>query len=157
MHWVEVFVLYWTNATTTVMQILERATLYFILVAGFSTFSYFSIYSDGDMTVSKLCPDGMVFSKWWKKRNDVRHGSLFLHFLYFYTFWDDYSPDQEKCDLPFNIDCSQRSKLRKCAWGFFVCFIFLVGHWSFFHRYPLELLSMLFYKKIDLSTTLTLL
>lgn len=27
--------------------------------------------------------------------------------------FNDYSSDQEKCDLPFNIDCSQRSKLRK--------------------------------------------
>jgi hypothetical protein len=35
----------------------------------------------------RLCPDGMVFN--------------------------DYSPDQEKCDLPFNIDCSQRPALRK--------------------------------------------
>lgn len=42
--------------------------------------------SDGVIT-EKLCPDGMVFN--------------------------DFSPDQEKCDLPFNIDCSQRSKLRK--------------------------------------------
>jgi hypothetical protein len=37
--------------------------------------------------IEKLCPDGMVFN--------------------------DYSPDQEKCDLPYNIDCSQRPKLRK--------------------------------------------
>lgn len=36
----------------------------------------------------KLCPDGMVFN--------------------------DYDKDVEKCDLPYNIDCSQRSKLRKC-------------------------------------------
>ncbi|XP_077296615.1 obstructor-B [Arctopsyche grandis] len=41
--------------------------------------------SGGEIT-EKLCPDGMVFN--------------------------DYSPDQEKCDLPFNIDCSQRSKLQ---------------------------------------------
>lgn len=47
----------------------------------------FFVCSDGEMT-EKLCPDGMVFN--------------------------DYSPDQEKCDLPFNIDCSQRSKLRRC-------------------------------------------
>lgn len=44
-------------------------------------------YSDGQMT-EKLCPDGMVFN--------------------------DYSSDQEKCDLPYNIDCSKRPKLRKC-------------------------------------------
>jgi len=42
--------------------------------------------SDGKMT-EKLCPDGMVFN--------------------------DYSPDQEKCDLPYNIDCSKRSKLQE--------------------------------------------
>ncbi|XP_055381959.1 protein obstructor-E [Condylostylus longicornis] len=34
----------------------------------------------------KLCPDGMVFN--------------------------DFSIDQEKCDLPYNIDCSQRPKLQ---------------------------------------------
>lgn len=27
--------------------------------------------------------------------------------------FNDYSSDQEKCDLPYNIDCSQRPKLRK--------------------------------------------
>lgn len=41
---------------------------------------------DGEMT-EKLCPDGMVFN--------------------------DYSSDQEKCDLPYNIDCSKRSQLRE--------------------------------------------
>ncbi|XP_037913505.1 protein obstructor-E [Hermetia illucens] len=41
---------------------------------------------DGVAT-EKLCPDGMVFN--------------------------DYSPDQEKCDLPYNIDCSKRSKLQE--------------------------------------------
>lgn len=41
---------------------------------------------DGQIT-EKLCPDGMVFN--------------------------DYDSDQEKCDLPFNIDCSKRPKLRK--------------------------------------------
>ncbi|XP_049781930.1 protein obstructor-E-like [Schistocerca cancellata] len=40
---------------------------------------------DGAIT-EKLCPDGMVFN--------------------------DYSPDQEKCDLPFNIDCSKRPELQ---------------------------------------------
>ncbi|XP_026482999.1 protein obstructor-E [Ctenocephalides felis] len=35
----------------------------------------------------KLCPDGMVFN--------------------------DYDPNVEKCDLPFNIDCSTRSKLQE--------------------------------------------
>lgn len=35
----------------------------------------------------KLCPDGMVFN--------------------------DFSSEYEKCDLPFNIDCSKRPKLRK--------------------------------------------
>lgn len=44
------------------------------------------VCSDGAIT-EKLCPDGMVFN--------------------------DYSIDQEKCDLPFNIDCSKRSKLRE--------------------------------------------
>lgn len=42
--------------------------------------------NDNQLT-EKLCPDGMVFN--------------------------DYSPDQEKCDLPLNIDCSKRPKLRK--------------------------------------------
>lgn len=41
---------------------------------------------DGKFT-EKLCPDGMVFN--------------------------DYSSEEEKCDLPFNIDCSSRSKLRE--------------------------------------------
>ncbi|XP_055641226.1 protein obstructor-E [Toxorhynchites rutilus septentrionalis] len=40
---------------------------------------------DGKIT-EKLCPDGMVFN--------------------------DYDSDQEKCDLPFNIDCSKRPKLQ---------------------------------------------
>ena len=42
--------------------------------------------SDGVIT-EKLCPDGMVFN--------------------------DFAIDQEKCDLPNNLDCSQRPKLRK--------------------------------------------
>lgn len=42
--------------------------------------------SDGKMN-ERLCPDGMVFN--------------------------DYSSDQEKCDLPYNIDCSKRPKLRE--------------------------------------------
>ncbi|XP_055301219.1 protein obstructor-E [Sitodiplosis mosellana] len=42
--------------------------------------------SDGQMT-EKLCPDGMVFN--------------------------DYSSDQEKCDLPYNLDCSKRPKLQE--------------------------------------------
>lgn len=41
---------------------------------------------DGAIT-EKLCPDGMVFN--------------------------DYSTEYEKCDLPFNIDCTSRPKLRK--------------------------------------------
>jgi len=41
---------------------------------------------DGTIT-EKLCPDGMVFN--------------------------DFSPMHEKCDLPFNIDCSQRPDRRK--------------------------------------------
>lgn len=36
--------------------------------------------------IEKLCPDGMVFN--------------------------DYSNQEEKCDLPFNLDCSQRPKLQ---------------------------------------------
>lgn len=35
----------------------------------------------------RLCPDGMVFN--------------------------DYASDQEKCDLPYNIDCSKRPELRE--------------------------------------------
>lgn len=42
--------------------------------------------SDNKIT-EKLCPDGMVFN--------------------------DYSSQQEKCDLPLNIDCSQRPALRE--------------------------------------------
>lgn len=42
--------------------------------------------SDNKIT-EKLCPDGMVFN--------------------------DYSSAQEKCDLPLNIDCSQRPALRE--------------------------------------------
>lgn len=41
---------------------------------------------DGKYT-EKLCPDGLVFN--------------------------DYSPQHEKCDLPFGIDCSKRPKLRR--------------------------------------------
>lgn len=49
---------------------------------------------DGQFT-AKLCPDGMVFN--------------------------DYSSQEEKCDLPFNIDCSSRPNLRK----FFTRFLFV--------------------------------
>ena len=41
----------------------------------------------GGNIIEKLCPDGMVFN--------------------------DYSSQEEKCDLPFNLDCSARPKLRK--------------------------------------------
>ena len=41
---------------------------------------------DGKFT-EKLCPDGLVFN--------------------------DFSPQHEKCDLPFGIDCTKRPKLRK--------------------------------------------
>lgn len=41
---------------------------------------------DGAIT-EKLCPDGMVFN--------------------------DYSSEYEKCDLPFNIDCTSRPKRRE--------------------------------------------
>ena len=37
--------------------------------------------------IEKLCPDGLVFN--------------------------DFSPQHEKCDLPFGIDCSKRPKLRE--------------------------------------------
>lgn len=43
-------------------------------------------YSNNKSEV-RLCPDGMVFN--------------------------DYDIDVEKCDLPYNIDCLRRSKLRK--------------------------------------------
>lgn len=42
--------------------------------------------SNGQIT-EKLCPDGMVFN--------------------------DFSHEYEKCDLPYNIDCSARPKLRE--------------------------------------------
>lgn len=41
---------------------------------------------DGKIT-EKLCPDGLVFN--------------------------DFSPQHEKCDLPFGIDCLKRPKLRE--------------------------------------------
>lgn len=43
-------------------------------------------YSDGVHT-EKLCADGKVFN--------------------------DYDSNEEKCDLPYNIDCTKRHKLRK--------------------------------------------
>lgn len=39
------------------------------------------------MPTERLCADGMVFN--------------------------DYTPIEEKCDLPYNIDCTKRSKLRE--------------------------------------------
>lgn len=42
---------------------------------------------DDTVIAEKLCPDGTVFN--------------------------DFNPTHEKCDLPFNINCSQRPKLRK--------------------------------------------
>lgn len=45
-----------------------------------------AFYRDGVPT-ERLCADGMVFN--------------------------DYSPIEEKCDLPYNIDCSKRSQLRE--------------------------------------------
>ncbi|XP_065202204.1 protein obstructor-E-like [Planococcus citri] len=42
---------------------------------------------DGKVVAERLCADGMVFN--------------------------DFSPQHEKCDLPFNIDCSQRPKLQE--------------------------------------------
>lgn len=44
------------------------------------------LYRDG-VAEARLCPDGMVFN--------------------------DYSSDQEKCDLPYNIDCTKKTLLRK--------------------------------------------
>lgn len=55
----------------------------------------------------KLCPDGMVFN--------------------------DYSHEYEKCDLPFNIDCSQRPKLRKYCYG--------SGNWTIIRRALLSLFN----------------
>lgn len=46
---------------------------------------------DGKYT-EKLCPDGLVFN--------------------------DFSPQHEKCDLPFGIDCTKRPKLRKFNYCF---------------------------------------
>lgn len=45
------------------------------------------LFRDG-VAETRLCPDGMVFN--------------------------DYSIDQEKCDLPYNIDCTKKPALRKC-------------------------------------------
>lgn len=47
----------------------------------------YRVCEDGVIVEEKLCPDGLVFN--------------------------DFSPAHEKCDLPFNIDCSKRPKLRK--------------------------------------------
>lgn len=52
---------------------------------GFQCDKYYECI-EGAIT-EKLCPDGMVFN--------------------------DYNIQVEKCDLPFNIDCSTRSELRK--------------------------------------------
>lgn len=45
----------------------------------------------------RLCPDGMVFN--------------------------DYSIDQEKCDLPYNIDCTKRPKLREYCTDYYYRFL----------------------------------
>lgn len=29
--------------------------------------------------------------------------------------FNDFSPEHEKCDLPFNIDCSKRPERRECG------------------------------------------
>lgn len=52
---------------------------------GFQCDKYYECI-DGEIT-EKLCPDGMVFN--------------------------DFSSQHEKCDLPFNIDCSQRPERRE--------------------------------------------
>lgn len=75
----------WISIHFWVFSVKVKATDYFFHLLIFCSLFYFS---DGQVT-EKLCPDGMVFN--------------------------DYSPDQEKCDLPYNIDCSKRPKLRKCA------------------------------------------
>lgn len=83
------------NASNMLLQILKTYhtythfshSIYWLLLPVNWNAIVYMFYSDGRMT-EKLCPDGMVFN--------------------------DYSPDQEKCDLPYNIDCSQRPKLRKC-------------------------------------------
>ncbi len=49
------------------------------------------VCKDDVVVAERLCPDGMVFN--------------------------DFSPAHEKCDLPFNIDCSHRAKLRKSNYG----------------------------------------
>lgn len=59
---------------------------------------YLINYSEGKPT-ERLCADGMVFN--------------------------DYSSSEEKCDLPYNIDCSKRSKLREyiCT---YVCLVNII-------------------------------
>lgn len=47
----------------------------------------YHVCSEGKVIETKLCPDGMIFN--------------------------DFSPVHEKCDLPFNIDCSRRPKLQE--------------------------------------------
>jgi len=61
------------------------------------------VCSDGAIT-EKLCPDGMVFN--------------------------DYSIDQEKCDLPFNIDCTKRSKLREYGLKYLCLYLFSYPTWT---------------------------
>lgn len=70
---------------TNSKKIIQK-TVYLHLFYKNNKFKTLIVSSDGVIT-EKLCPDGMVFN--------------------------DYSIDQEKCDLPFNIDCSKRSKLRE--------------------------------------------
>lgn len=48
----------------------------------------YNFFRNGKST-PKLCPDGMVFN--------------------------DYDSNVEKCDLPFNLDCSKKPKLRKLS------------------------------------------
>lgn len=61
---------------------------------GFQCDKYYECI-DGVIT-EKLCPDGMVFN--------------------------DYSSQVEKCDLPFNIDCSTRPELREFYLYYFIIF-----------------------------------
>lgn len=80
--------LYYNNkygTTITALLILKLSLHFKVLPFKIITLTIF-FFRDGEIS-ERLCPDGMVFN--------------------------DYSPQDEKCDLPFNIDCSHRSKLRK--------------------------------------------
>lgn len=55
--------------------------------------------------------------------------------------FNDYSIDQEKCDLPFNIDCSKRSKLREYLFTLFFSFITQMPRSVIYFEKQMEIIS----------------